>query len=45
MNVTIPEYLKKKYKDLEYLDINIILAKEINAPDGISAIERSTSTI
>jgi hypothetical protein len=39
IKVAVPASLKSKYKDFEYLDINIILAKEINAPEGISPIE------
>jgi len=39
INVVVPKYLKNKYKDLQYLEITIILAKEINAPEGISPIE------
>lgn len=39
IKVAVPGYLKSKYKKLEYLDITIILAKEINVPEGISPIE------
>ena len=39
INIAVPATLKNKYKNLEYLDITIILAKEINTPEGISPIE------
>lgn len=39
IKITVPKTLKSKYKDLQYLEITIILAKEINASEGISPIE------
>ncbi len=39
IKIAVPASLKSKYKDNEYLEINIILAKEINAPEGITPIE------
>lgn len=39
INITIPHNLKTKYKNMENVKINIVLVKEINAPDGVSPIE------
>ncbi len=39
IKISVPASLKSIYKELDFLDITIVLAKEINAPEGISPIE------